>query len=159
MGSPIEQFDIDVKPDITPTNNTSNSSATWHPIWWGWCGSVCAVVSVALESWFTCCCVYTCSLCRLERVDEDPEQRTFELPAIDGTAATKQTVVNSTEIRFSKIKMEPAEKVLPEFMKNPHRSTGFESPILKWKTAIPKNSEERYPKRGTKEEKSVAAMK
>ena len=47
---------------------------------------------------------------------------TFELPAIDGTAATKQTVVNSTEIRFSKIKMEPAEKVLPEFRRNPHRS-------------------------------------
>ena len=31
MGNPIEQFDIDVKPEITPTNNTSNSSATVHP--------------------------------------------------------------------------------------------------------------------------------
>ena len=27
MGNPIEQFDIDVKPDNTSTNNTTNSSA------------------------------------------------------------------------------------------------------------------------------------
>ena len=61
-------------------------------------------------------------LCRLERVAEDSQQRTFELPRDDGTATTQPTVVNSIEIRFSKIEMGREKKILPELRRNPHRS-------------------------------------
>ena len=57
------------------------------------------------------------ALLRYSRSDDDSEQRTFELCS---TAPT--SVVNSTEIRFTQIELDPVRQVLPLLRRNPHRS-------------------------------------
>jgi hypothetical protein len=41
-------------------------------------------------------------VCRLDRLSEDPEQRTFEL----NNDSAEEFVINSTELRFSNIEMD-----------------------------------------------------